>query len=72
VAYEEAPHAGSEVTRLVLDAEVGIGELRVSDGTDFDDRDRDRFGFGPPDPPGFEDERRGNLACAGGGETTNG
>jgi phage shock protein PspC (stress-responsive transcriptional regulator) len=72
VDYEEAPDAGSEVTRLVLDAEVGIGELRVSDGTDFDDFDRDRFGFGPPDPPRFEDERRGNLACVGGGETTSG
>lgn len=74
VHYEEAPVAASEVTRLVLDAEVGIGELRVSDSSDFEDDffDRDRSGFGPPDPPELDLERRGNLACSGSGESSSG
>ncbi|HZG50182.1 MAG TPA: PspC domain-containing protein [Thermoleophilaceae bacterium] len=72
VDYEEAPDASSEVTRLVLDAEVGIGELRVSDGTDFDEFGEDRFGFGPSSD-GFDDEEQdGNRACAATGVTASG
>ena len=56
----------------MLDAEVGIGELRVSDDSDFDDFDRDRFGFGPRDRPDLDLDERGNLACAGNGETASG
>jgi hypothetical protein len=29
VDFREEPEAGSEVTRLVIDADVGLGELRV-------------------------------------------
>jgi phage shock protein PspC (stress-responsive transcriptional regulator) len=72
VDYEEAPDASSEVTRLVLDAEVGIGELRVSDGTDFDDFDEDRFGFGPRSEGFDDDEQEGNRACAASGVTASG
>ena len=72
VDYEEAPDAGSEVTRLMLDAEVGIGELRVSDGSDFDDFDHGRFRFGPRGEPDLDLDERGNLACAGSGETASG
>ena len=77
VDYEEAASASGDVTRLVLDANVGIGELRVSDSPwdDFDDHDFDRgFDFGPPNRPDdpFGDEPEGNLACDRAGETASG
>ena len=73
VDYEEAASASGDVTRLVLDANVGIGELRVSDRP-WDDFDDHGFDFGPrnrPDEP-FGEEPEGNLACDRAGETASG
>ena len=69
VDFEEIPDAAPDVTRLVLDAEVGFGEVRVQDlDGEFQYRDRD---FGP-----FGDELGGsgneNAVCEGTGERASG
>ena len=54
--------------RLVVDAEVGMGELRVRhdrSDDDFGPGDRGRFG----DDDEVEPSERGNAACAGGSES---
>ena len=68
VDFEELPDAAPDVTRLVLDAEVGMGEVRVEDLNDpFEFRNRD---FGPFDED--LDGSRNRAACEGTGERASG
>jgi phage shock protein PspC (stress-responsive transcriptional regulator) len=68
VDFEELPDAAPDVTRLVLDAEVGMGEVRVEDLDDpFEFRNRD---FGPFDED--LDGSRNRAACEGTGERASG
>jgi hypothetical protein len=70
VDFEDNPDAAPDVTRLVFDADVGVGQVRVTDlEGDFDFRDRN---FGPFDDEGFDGIQDGNLACEGTGERANG
>jgi phage shock protein PspC (stress-responsive transcriptional regulator) len=70
VDFQDTPDAAPETTRLVLDAEVGLGEVRVHDEQgELEFRDDD---FGPfrdrgPDLGGGE-----NSACEGTGERASG
>jgi phage shock protein PspC (stress-responsive transcriptional regulator) len=69
VNFEDLPDAAPDVTRLMLDAEIGIGEVRVQDPEpEFEFRDRD---FGP-----FDGEVGGspndNAACQATGERATG
>jgi phage shock protein PspC (stress-responsive transcriptional regulator)/predicted membrane protein len=62
VDFEDLREAAPDVTRVVLDAEVGLGELRVNDITnDFDFRDGR---FGRFEDRGFED-RDERAVCEG-------
>jgi phage shock protein PspC (stress-responsive transcriptional regulator) len=68
VDFEDLPVAAPDVTRLVLDAEVGMGEVRVEDlDAPFEFRDRD---FGPFDED--LDGSRNSAACEGTGERASG
>jgi phage shock protein PspC (stress-responsive transcriptional regulator) len=68
VDFEDLPDAAPDVTRLVLDAEVGMGEVRVQDlDAPFGVRNRN---FGPFDED--LDESRNNAACEGTGERARG
>jgi phage shock protein PspC (stress-responsive transcriptional regulator) len=70
VDFEDNPDAAPAVTRLVLDADVGLGQVRVTNlEGDFDFGDRD---FGPFDEERFEPPRDGNAACEGTGERASG
>ena len=70
VDFQETPDAAPDVTRVVLDAEVGLGEVRVEDlEGDFEFRDSD---FGRFDGPDFEPTRDENAVCEGIGESANG
>jgi phage shock protein PspC (stress-responsive transcriptional regulator) len=60
VDHEDRPDSPSGVTRLLVDAEVGIGALRVGHaGTDLD-IDRGQFDFGPH----HDDDLGRNTGCA--------
>ena len=63
--WTDRPRSGSDVKRLVVDANVGIGALHVR---------RDDLDLGPPSPPrppftdeddydDYDDEEAGNLGC---------
>jgi phage shock protein PspC (stress-responsive transcriptional regulator) len=69
VDFEETPDAAPGVTRVVLDAEVGLGEVRVHDlEGDFEFRDGD-FGPFPGEDVSGRDERavcEGSVARASG------
>jgi phage shock protein PspC (stress-responsive transcriptional regulator) len=65
VDVEDVPDAAPRVTRLLLNADIGVGSLRVGHadaGVDFDRGrfDRGQFDFGPP----TTDELGRNTACA--------
>ena len=63
VDFSEQPDAVGDGTRIVIDAEIGVGELRVDD-----DIFRDGFDSGEDFGPSGE----GNEACAASGETASG
>jgi phage shock protein PspC (stress-responsive transcriptional regulator) len=69
VSYEEHPEAPPSVSRLLIDAEIGLGAIEVLDASDvpfeFDDFDRDfDRGFGHDfDEPGRDS--KANAACRG-------
>ena len=65
VDFEETLPADSEDTRLLLDAEVGLGSLRVTH-QNFDDHG---FDFGPRDEFDFDDEQN---SCDTTAETASG
>jgi phage shock protein PspC (stress-responsive transcriptional regulator) len=68
VDFEDLPEAAPDVTRLVLDAEIGMGEVRVQNLEEtFGFRNRN---FGPFDED--LDGSRNNAACEGTGERANG
>ncbi len=69
VDFEEAPNAAPDVTRLVLDAEIGLGEVRVHDLQSEQYFRDDRFGHFDD---GFDGGRAGNAACEGSGERASG
>jgi phage shock protein PspC (stress-responsive transcriptional regulator) len=74
VDVEDTPNAAPDVTRLVLDAEVGLGEVRVHDPADELDFRDERFGpfdrrF---DRDGLDLGGRGNAACEGAGARASG
>ena len=63
VDVQDRPDAPAGVTRLLVDAEVGVGSLRIGhSGADLD-FDRGNFDFGPS-PPDLPDELGRNSACA--------
>jgi hypothetical protein len=72
--FDESPDAAAGATRLVLDAEVGLGEVRVHDEqAELDYRDHDGpFGDhdGPDDDGAFDD--RDNPGCEDTGERASG
>jgi hypothetical protein len=68
VDFEESPDAVAGATRLVLDAEVGLGEVRVHDEQDeLEFRDDDFGGHDEPDV-GVD----GRSACEDTGERASG
>jgi phage shock protein PspC (stress-responsive transcriptional regulator) len=77
VDFDERPNADADTTRLLLDAHVGVGEVRVHDEDDelyFRD---DNHRFGPFDEGNERDleldlDGGGNTACASTGETAGG
>jgi phage shock protein PspC (stress-responsive transcriptional regulator) len=70
VDFEDTPDAAPDVTRLVLDAEVGLGQVRVTDlEGDFEFRNGD---YGPFDDESFDGTRNGNAVCEGTGERASG
>jgi phage shock protein PspC (stress-responsive transcriptional regulator) len=83
VDFQDTPDAAPDVTRVVLDADVGLGELRVHDlkgdfefdDGDFEFRDRD-FEFRDGDFGRFDDEdlssRDERAVCEGTGERASG
>lgn len=70
VDFEDAADAAPDTTRVILDAEVGVGEVRVHDPSS-ELRFRDD-GFGPFHDRGPDTEGGGNSACAGTGERASG
>ena len=61
VDLEDVPDAGSDVTRLLVRAEIGIGALRIGhEGTPDVDLDGGHFDFGPRS----DNDLGRNLACA--------
>jgi phage shock protein PspC (stress-responsive transcriptional regulator) len=69
VDFEDLPDAAPDVTRLVLDAEIGMGEVRVEDlDPEFEFRDRD-FGRFDGEVGGSPND---NAACEGTGERASG
>jgi phage shock protein PspC (stress-responsive transcriptional regulator) len=70
IDFEENPEAAPDVTRLVLDAEIGLGEIRVTEQRDdFDFRDGD---FGRFDDEDFSESRDERAVCEGTGERASG
>jgi phage shock protein PspC (stress-responsive transcriptional regulator) len=73
VDFEETPEAVADGTRLVLDAEVGLGEVRVHDASgelEFEDRGFDDDPF--QDREGLDLEGGDNSGCATTGERASG
>ncbi len=69
VDFQDTPEAASDVTRLVLDAEIGVGEVRVEDlQGDFEFHDGRFRGFEGGDFTA-RDER---AVCEGTGERASG
>jgi phage shock protein PspC (stress-responsive transcriptional regulator) len=72
VDFDDTPDAAPDRTRLVLDAEIGVGELRVTDQGDDEFYHREDFG---PFDGGDNDLDRSDpnrVACAATGERANG
>jgi phage shock protein PspC (stress-responsive transcriptional regulator) len=70
IDFEETPNADPDVTRLVLDAEVGIGEVRVHD--ELGELEFRQGDFGPFDHRDPDLGGSGNTACQGPGERASG
>jgi phage shock protein PspC (stress-responsive transcriptional regulator) len=70
VDFEDAPDAGPDATRLVLDAQVGLGEVRVHD-SEGELRFRDDH-FGPFHDRDPDFDGSGNSACDDTGERASG
>lgn len=66
VNFEDRRDAEGDATRILLDAQIGIGELRVAHE---DYRDTREFGF---DGNEFDLDRSGNSACAATGQSASG
>jgi phage shock protein PspC (stress-responsive transcriptional regulator) len=70
IDFQDTPDAAPDVTRLVLDAEIGMGEVRVHDlKGEFEFRDGD---FGPFHDEDLSGSRNENAVCEGTGERANG
>ena len=67
VDFDERPNADGDATRLLVDADVGVGELRVDDDVFFHDFRRKRLRRRRARP-----RRGGNEACATTGESASG
>jgi phage shock protein PspC (stress-responsive transcriptional regulator) len=67
IDFDERPDADGDATRLLVDAEIGIGELRVDDDVFFESRHGIDFDHDPVDLDGG-----GNAACAATGESASG
>jgi phage shock protein PspC (stress-responsive transcriptional regulator) len=68
VDFDERPDADGDTTRILLDAEIGLGELRVS-------HDDSWGGHGADVGPGreeFDSDQAGNSACATTGQSASG
>jgi phage shock protein PspC (stress-responsive transcriptional regulator) len=68
IDFDERPDAAGDTTRILLDAEIGLGELRVS-------HDDSWGGHGPDFGPGrdeFDSDQAGNSACATTGQSASG
>ena len=70
VDVDDSPAAEPATTRVVLDAEVGLGEVRVLDETGAVGLGDDHFG--PFDHDGSDLEGAGNAACGAGGARASG
>jgi phage shock protein PspC (stress-responsive transcriptional regulator) len=68
IDFDERPDADRDTTRILLDAEIGLGELRVSHD-DFWDGHGPGFGR---DRDEFEPDQSGNFACATTGQSASG
>jgi Cell wall-active antibiotics response 4TMS YvqF len=70
VDFEESPDAAADVTRLVLDADVGLGQVRVTDFEgDFEFRDGE---LRPFNERMFDESRDSRAVCEGTGERASG
>jgi phage shock protein PspC (stress-responsive transcriptional regulator) len=70
VDFEESPEAAPDVTRVVLDATIGLGEVRVHDLEGEYELQDGHFGpYGDEDFTGTRDE---NAVCEGTGERASG
>jgi hypothetical protein len=67
VDFDDMAPAASDVTRLVLDAEIGVGEVRVHD-PQAELEFRDDFGGFDPGEPNLD----GNAACSPTGASARG
>jgi phage shock protein PspC (stress-responsive transcriptional regulator) len=68
VDFNERPDAEGDSTRILLDAQIGLGELRVGHDDFWDHHPAD---FGPGND-GFDLEESGNTACATTGQSATG
>jgi phage shock protein PspC (stress-responsive transcriptional regulator) len=70
VNFEETPEAAPDVTRVVLDANIGLGEVRVHDRQgDFELHNGE---FGPYDDEDFAETRDEAAVCEGTGARADG
>jgi phage shock protein PspC (stress-responsive transcriptional regulator) len=60
VDFEDIPDAGSDVTRLLVKADIGLGSLRIGQSGRDLDFDGGHVDFGPR----YDEELGRNLACA--------
>jgi phage shock protein PspC (stress-responsive transcriptional regulator) len=65
VNFEETPEAAPDVTRVVLDADIGLGEVRVHDRQGDFELHNGRFG--PYDEEDFAETRDEAAVCEGAG-----
>jgi len=68
IDFDERPDADGDTTRILLDAEIGLGELRVSHDDSWNGHGAD---FGPGRDE-FDSDQTGNAACATTGESASG
>ncbi len=67
IDFDERPDVEGDATRLLVDAEIGFGELRVDDDAFFESRRGIDFDHDPVDL-----DAGGNAACAATGESASG
>jgi phage shock protein PspC (stress-responsive transcriptional regulator) len=70
VDFEDIPEAAPDVTRVVLDADIGLGEVRVHDLRG--DYELEGGRFGPYDDDDFFGTRDEDAVCEGTAERANG